>query len=56
MTIKLRSKRSVKHAIELIGMLAQAFGLEKNSRYKEKDYMAELEAEFKAKSENTDAE
>ena len=56
MTIKLRSKRSVKHAIELIGMLAQAFGLEKNSRYKEKDYMSELEAEFNAKSENTDAE
>ena len=46
MTIKLRSKRSVKQALELIGMLAETFGLEKNSRYKEKDYISELEAEY----------
>lgn len=46
MTIRLRSKKSVKQALELIEVLAQTFGLEKNSRYKEKDYMALIEEEF----------
>lgn len=48
LTIKLTSGRSVKHSIELIGMVAQAFGLEKNPRYKEKDYASEILAEFES--------
>ena len=59
MTIKLRSNRSVKQALELIEMLAQTFGLEKNSRYKEKDYVKDLEAAYYAKhaeTESNDAE
>ena len=52
--VKLRSNRAVKHAVELIGMLAEAFGLEKNSRYKEKDYVADLEAKFNERNQNND--
>ena len=43
LTIRLRSKRSVKHALELIEMLGEAFGLEKNPKYKEQDYMNQIE-------------
>ena len=57
LTVKLTSGRSVKHSIELIGYVAEAFGLEKNPRYKEKDYAAELKSEFEASaSESNDAE
>ena len=43
MTIKLTSKRSVKYALELIDMLAQAFDLIKNPKYVEQDYIQELQ-------------
>lgn len=50
-TIKLRSKRSVKHSLELISMLATTFGLEKNPKYVEQDYISQIEIEEKTKGE-----
>ncbi len=55
MTVKLRSNRSVKQALELIEMLAQTFGLEKNSRYKEKDYIKDLETAYYARQAETES-
>ena len=46
LTLKLTSGRSVKHSIELIGMVAQVFGLEKNPKYEPKDYAAEIKEAF----------
>lgn len=46
LTVKLTSGRSVKHSLELIEMVAEAFGLEKNPRYQEKDYASELKEQF----------
>ncbi len=51
MTIKLTSKRSVKYALELIEMLAQTFNLVKNPKYKEQDYMGQLEVDYATKLE-----
>lgn len=51
LTIRLTSKRSVKHALELIGMLASAFNLEKNPKYQEQDYISQIEIEERTKGE-----
>lgn len=51
LTLRLTSKRSVKHAKELIEMLASAFNLEKNPKYQEQDYISQIEIEEKTKGE-----